>query len=238
MPATRDSLLALLAACLVAPMSGCDEPDPIPEYGASGIADAEFRQSRTHELVRDDVDTINVYIADDLRQYDADNYDESFTKAIRMAMSLWNEVEGLRFSFEYVTTPTTNPPTIAFVTMPGQLPCGTPGPAPDPNRAHTESDARARFPQGGLPGATIEVNPCILTQYEPRRPPRILRHIFMHELGHAVGFRHTDWATRESCGAGSPCEPREPDGAIPVPGTPPFWTGDPDSVFNACWNPG
>lgn len=67
-----------------------------------------------------------------------------------------------------------------------------------------------------------------------------LEHIFTHELGHTIGFRHTDWQTRRSCvEAGvSPQEESEPFAEL-LPWTVPNIPGilyQKNSIMNACFN--
>jgi Dual-action HEIGH metallo-peptidase len=58
-------------------------------------------------------------------------------------------------------------------------------------------------------------------------------HIITHELGHAIGMRHTDYYSVVPC-SGVP-EGQAGVGAILIPGTP---TGMvPGSIFNSCFNP-
>ncbi len=57
--------------------------------------------------------------------------------------------------------------------------------------------------------------------------------IFAHELGHCIGFRHTDYMDRSySCGGAVSNEGASTVGAILIPGTPA--TADPNSFMLAC----
>lgn len=57
--------------------------------------------------------------------------------------------------------------------------------------------------------------------------------IFAHEVGHCIGFRHTDYMDRSySCGGGYSNEGASTVGAINIPGTP--TTAEPNSWMLAC----
>jgi hypothetical protein len=90
--------------------------------------------------------------------------------------------------------------------------------------------ASAGFPSGGNPYSRITVNvsaigSCPSTGY--------LATILAHEIGHCIGFRHTDYMDRSySCGGAYANEGASTVGAIHIPGTP---TGpDPTSWMLAC----
>lgn len=93
--------------------------------------------------------------------------------------------------------------------------------------------ASAGFPSGGLPFGTVYMGDDILSGYGVAAAT----HVFTHELGHCVGFRHSDYYDRSiSCGVGG----NEGDagvGVVQIPGTPATasWNG---SVMNACYNAG
>lgn len=75
--------------------------------------------------------------------------------------------------------------------------------------------ASAGFPSGGNPYPTVQFN----RQYRNWNNAT-LASVFAHEIGHCIGFRHTDYMNRAySCGTGG----NEGDGgvgAIHIPGTP------------------
>ncbi len=98
----------------------------------------------------------------------------------------------------------------------------------DPNSPRPGTLASAGFPTNGRPFNEVKLYPLLDT-----RSGNYLEATIVHELGHCVGFRHTDWFSRESCSNVPDPEPRL--GAILVPGTPRGY--DPGSIMRACVNP-
>jgi hypothetical protein len=88
----------------------------------------------------------------------------------------------------------------------------------------------AGFPAGGLPFGTINIGGGLASF-----PVDTIEHVITHELGHTIGFRHSDFFNRAiSCGSGG----NEGDGgvgAIHIPGTP---TGAVvgGSIMNSCFS--
>ncbi len=56
-----------------------------------------------------------------------------------------------------------------------------------------------------------------------------------HEIGHCIGFRHTDYKRRSSCGPGGG-ESAGSIGAVHIPGTPTNVSGSYNSWMMACTN--
>ena len=87
----------------------------------------------------------------------------------------------------------------------------------------------AGFPSGGLPYGTINIGTG-LNSYSVD----VNEHVITHELGHAIGFRHSDYYNRSiSCGSGGD-EGASTVGAIHIPGTPTTATVG-GSIMNACF---
>jgi hypothetical protein len=87
--------------------------------------------------------------------------------------------------------------------------------------------AQAGFPSGGAPYKWVQMNSGV-----NNAGMQTARHITMHELGHCIGFRHTDWFNRSiSCGQGS-SEGQGFDGAVHIPGTP--TSDDAQSIMLSC----
>lgn len=89
--------------------------------------------------------------------------------------------------------------------------------------------ASAGFPSGGDPFNQVKVNSRSLNG----QPANTIVSVIAHELGHCIGFRHTDYMDRSySCGGATSNEGASTVGAILIPGTP---SGpDPNSWMLAC----
>jgi hypothetical protein len=78
--------------------------------------------------------------------------------------------------------------------------------------------ASAGFPSGGNPYGTVRVNSAYLGS---NPGTNYLATILAHEVGHCIGFRHTDYANRSySCGGSAVNEGASTVGAVHIPGTP------------------
>jgi hypothetical protein len=92
----------------------------------------------------------------------------------------------------------------------------------------------AGFPSGGLPYP----GPVYIGTGTSAYGSGPVKHVIEHELGHCIGFRHTDYYNRSiSCGGSPTNEGPSTVGAILIPGTPSTAVLN-GSVYNSCYNTG
>lgn len=134
----------------------------------------------------------------------------SYVAAVDEALARYN-AEGIQLTFQRVTSGA----SINLVAAP----------------KNAQYLASAGFPtSAGQPHNEVK----IATRHIGNNPNRSwLATILAHEIGHCIGFRHTDYMDRSySCGGGYTNEGASTVGAIQVPGTPA--SADPNSWMLAC----
>ncbi|MFY2564003.1 M57 family metalloprotease [Corallococcus terminator] len=133
----------------------------------------------------------------------------AFSTALDLAIQNYDE---LPLTFSMARTPSTGCGfTINAVIQPGVV------------------GGSAGFPSGGLPYPTINIGGG-LSSYSVD----VIEHVITHEIGHTLGFRHSDYYNRAiSCGTGGDEGPAGV-GAIHIPGTPTTTTVG-ASLMNSCF---
>ncbi|OJT26597.1 protease [Archangium sp. Cb G35] len=98
-------------------------------------------------------------------------------------------------------------------------------------RTMSGTGGSAGFPSGGKPYGTINIGTG-LQSYSSG----VNKHVISHEIGHCIGFRHSDYYNRSiSCGGSATNEGTAGVGAILIPGTPSTATSG-GSVMNSCFS--
>ena len=150
-----------------------------------------------------------------------DNITPTEVKGISDAIAEYNALN-LRLQFTLVENPS---PTFPFLVSGGIV---------VDRRSVPGVGGSADFPANGDPGDVIVLNLDV-----PTAPAADIKHLFLHELGHTLGLRHSDFQTRRSCvEAGvETMESNEGEGrggAICIDGT--NCNGnETNSVWSACW---
>jgi len=98
-------------------------------------------------------------------------------------------------------------------------------------RTTSGTGGSAGFPTGGKPYGTINIG-VGLQSYSTD----VSEHVITHELGHCIGFRHSDYYDRSiSCGGSATNEGASNVGAIHIPGTPTTASRG-GSIMNSCFS--
>ncbi|KAA1239845.1 M57 family metalloprotease [Aquimarina sp. RZ0] len=101
------------------------------------------------------------------------------------------------------------------------------------NAGGSGQGGQAEFPSGGRSGKYIQIFGGMASASND-----VNEHVIGHEMGHALGFRHTDYARRRCDGSN---EGQANIGALSIPGTPSAnqWGQrglDTDSIMISCFN--
>ncbi|MFY0569865.1 zinc-dependent metalloprotease [Archangium lansingense] len=95
----------------------------------------------------------------------------------------------------------------------------------------TGTGGSAGFPKGGKPYGTINIGTGLQSYSDD-----VNEHVITHELGHCIGFRHSDYYDRSiSCGGSAANEGASNVGAIHIPGTPTTASRG-GSIMNSCFS--
>ncbi|MGY0039601.1 M57 family metalloprotease [Pedobacter sp. NJ-S-72] len=177
----------------------------------SHLSIAETEQYRTTNLVSALPRVITISVS---------NLPTVYSNAVNAMITRYNNL-GLRFTFQRAAAGTTGDiDVVGFdegVGPDGYITLGSSG-----------------FPSGGDPYNEIQMNTNV-DAYGANPNLGYLTSVLQHEVGHCIGFRHTDYANRAySCGGAYDNEGKSDIGAVRIPGTP----SGPDaaSFMLACSN--
>ncbi len=144
-----------------------------------------------------------------------------FSNALNTAIARYNSLN-LRVRFQRITTGTAN------------IPVGSFNQGPDAQGRIVLGRSNG-FPRNGNPAPGFNLNVNAQAYGNPNVTVNHLATVMAHEMGHTIGFRHTDYANRAfSCGGQPVNEGPSTVGAVYIPGTPSAFNGDGTSWMLAC----
>jgi hypothetical protein len=202
---------------------GYVDADILVEAGVVYVQqDAAVSLEASREMLTADVDTQEQYRTSNLVgtaitticiNGSAFTTNAKFNDALNRAITNYNN-EGLRWTMRRTTGSTTG----CSATITARLLQGVTG-------------GSAGFPSGGRPFNTINIGTGLqAAQFSVDT----VEHVITHELGHCIGFRHSDFFNRSiTCGSGGN-EGSGGVGAIHIPGTPTGATVG-GSIMNSCF---
>ncbi|MGJ1192755.1 MULTISPECIES: M57 family metalloprotease [Sphingobacterium] len=148
----------------------------------------------------------------ELIAYQCDFVDYYWTSAVEKALGHWANVSNTKLNFYPLKSGNTMGNQILFTFDNGVLP--------------DYVIAAAEFPSNGLSGFRVRINPDFNSNMSVSDAGKIYN--MVHEIGHCLGLRHTNWQINGE----------QQQGAIQISGTP---SSDPNSVMNGgtalnLWN--
>jgi hypothetical protein len=184
----------------------------IEELKAMQTVDAQSRQYRTFNLVTGNNRTIDILGYNGNDQF---GLSAKGQQALGWAVNNYNRLSGVTLQFNLTFgTNFSNSDMVVY----------------DNSTNNNGSGGVAGFPNGaGQPNKFVQI--YNLDGFSTN----VNEHVITHEIGHSIGFRHSDWFDRLSCPTSSQGnEGTGSDGAVHVAGTP---TGrDLSSVMQACFS--
>jgi hypothetical protein len=172
------------------------QDDGVAVLGRAG----EISQAHTNNLITNDADAISLKVI----RFDLSTIGVPYSwyYATLDAAGHWNAISGTKINIADYNYPGAGNAEITIQN--------------DVNEPIPGYYAMAEFPENGNPGWRVRINHL----YDQQLTHATKVYIMVHEIGHCLGLRHTNWQAEGQAGVG----------ANHIPGTP---TSDPNSVMNS-----